>query len=478
MGSTSATNGFGRRDLIRRAAAIGLAAVPASGLLSACASGGSDGEKAEKGTRSAKNPLAVNEKAPLDVVIFDGGFGDQYAKDAEKLYAAAFPGAEIKHKATQEIQPLLQPRFVAGNPPDLIDNSGAKLMDVASLAAKGQLADLNTLLDAPSYDDPSVKVRDTLVPSTIEIGKFGGEEVYTLNYAFTVYGLWHSKKLLEDNDWEYPRTWDAMMSLCAKAKKKGIAGWTYAGKHPYYIPFAFYPFIAKAGGMQVFADIANLEPNAWKHDAVKDAFEAYHELAAKGYVLKGTPGLDHIQSQTEWTKGKALFIPNGSWVENEAKKTTPADFAMTVAPPPSLGSSDAMPFETVWASPGEPFIVPEQARNAAGGMELLRIMLSRKSAQNFAKLVSSLTSVKGAVDGMELPSGLASANAVLNAAGDNVLVPRIDEWYKEFHREQVGGALAELMAGRIRPAEAIARIQKDADALAKDDSVKKYEFTV
>jgi N-acetylglucosamine transport system substrate-binding protein len=31
-----------------------------------------------------------------------------------------------------------------------------------------------------------------------------------------------------------------------------------------------------------------------------------------------------------------------------------------------------------------------------------------------------------------------------------------------------------MMAGRIKPAEAIAKIQKAADATAKDDSIKKY----
>lgn len=96
MGSTSGrTNeGLGRRDVIKRSAALGLIAVPTMSFLSACASSdsGSD-EKVEKGTKSAKNPLGVNETAALEVVIFNGGFGEQYAIDAEKKYNAAFPKA-------------------------------------------------------------------------------------------------------------------------------------------------------------------------------------------------------------------------------------------------------------------------------------------------------------------------------------------------------------------------------------------------
>ncbi|MBP2405692.1 N-acetylglucosamine/diacetylchitobiose ABC transporter substrate-binding protein [Streptomyces syringium] len=474
MGSTSE---FGRRDLIKRAAAIGLIAVPSMSVLSACASGGDSGDsnQVDKGEKSATNPLAINEGAPLDVVIFDGGFGQQYAKDAEAEYGKAFPGSKVSHSATQKIQSTLQPRFNGGTPPDLIDNSGAEQMDMGTLVGKKQLTDLNALLDAPSVDDPKKKVRDTLRPGVVEMGQFDGRETWILYYAYTVYGVWYSKTNLRKLDAQYPETWDEMLAVCEKAKKKGIAGWTYAGKHPYYLPFSLYPFIAKIGGREVLDKIDNLEPNAWKDPAVKSAFEAYYELYKKGYILKGTPGLTHIESQTAWNEGKALFLPNGSWVENESKKTTPKDFQMAVGAPSSLDKSDKMPFGTIWASGGEPFIVPKNAKNPRGGMELLRIMLSKKSSQNFIKQVSSLTSLNGGTEGLSLPPGLASSQEALTKAGQNVVNPRIQDWYVALQKEKIGvAAIGELMAGRATPDEAIAKIQRFADDTAKDASVKKY----
>ncbi|MEU8826552.1 N-acetylglucosamine/diacetylchitobiose ABC transporter substrate-binding protein [Streptomyces sp. NPDC048636] len=476
MGSTP---DVGRRDLVKRSAALGLIAVPSVSVLTACASGGDDdSNKVDKGKKTAKNPLAVNESAGLDVVIFDGGFGQQYAKDAEAEYSKTFPktAGKVKHSATQKIQTTLQPRFNGGTPPDLIDNSGAEQMDFGTLVGKKQLTDLTPLLDAPSVDDPKKKVRDTLRPGVVEMGQFDGKPVWVLYYAYTVYGVWYSKTNLEKLGVEYPETWDDMLAVCAKAKKKGIAGWTYPGKYPYYLPFSLYPFIAKIGGADVLTAIDNLEPNAWKHPAVKAAFEAYYELYRKGYILKGTPGLTHIESQTAWNEGKALFIPNGSWVENEAKKTTPKDFQMTVGAPSSLDSGDKMPFGTLWASGGEPFIVPKTAKNPEGGMELLRIMLGEKSTRNFVKQVSSLTSLNGGTDGLSLPPGLASAQAALEKAGKNVVNPRLQDWYVALQKQEIGvGVLGEMMAGRMTPAEAIKKIQKFADATAKDDAVKKYK---
>ncbi|MFJ5224997.1 N-acetylglucosamine/diacetylchitobiose ABC transporter substrate-binding protein [Streptomyces sp. NPDC088400] len=479
MGFTSAQHneGLGRRDVIKRSAAIGLVTVPTMSFLASCASSDSGTDKkVDKGKTSAKNPLGVNDSAPLDFVVFDGGFGTAYAKDAVTQYEKAYPKAKVKFSSTEKIQSTLQPRFNGGTPPDLIDNNGAEQMDMGVLSGKKQLADLTTLLDAPSYDDPAKKVRDTLRAGVVEMGQFDGTPVWALYYAYTVYGVWYSQTALDRLDAEYPEDWDAMLALCAKAKKKNIAGWTYAGKYPYYIPFSLYPFIGKIGGREVLDAIDNLEPNAWKHPAVKSAFEAYYELFKKGYILRGTPGLDHIQSQTAWTEGKALFIPNGSWVENEAAKTTPKDFQMKVAAPSGLDSSDKLPFGTLWASGGEPFIVPANAKNPDAGMEQLRIMLSEASSKNFTSKVKSLSAFNGGTDGLTLTTALQSGVDALAKAGDNVLNPRLQDWYVALEKEKIGvGVLGELMAGRMTPAEAITKAQAYADETAKDDSIKHYK---
>jgi N-acetylglucosamine transport system substrate-binding protein len=481
MGSTPLTNhhaeAVGRRDLIRRSAALGLLTLPAAGFLSACASSGGDSQnKAAAGKKTAKNPLGVNESAQMEFVLFDGGFGKEYAQDAQKIYQKDFPKAPLKFSATQKIQSTLQPRFNQGNPPDLIDNSGAEQMDMGVLVGKNQLSDLTPLLDAPSYDDPAKKVRDTLRPGIVEMGQFDGAPVWILYYAYTVYGVWYSQKALDDLGEQYPETWDQMLAVCEKAKKKGIAGWTYAGKYPYYIPFSLYPMIGKVGGRDVLDAIDNLEPNAWKHPAVKTCFEAYYELYKKGYILKGTPGLDHIQSQTAWAEGKALFIPNGSWVENESANVIPADFDLAVSAPSGIDSSDKLPFGTIWASGGEPYIVPAKASNAPGGMEQLRIMLSEASSKNFTAKVKSLSAYNGGTTGITLTPGLKSGVAALEKAGQNVVNPRLQDWYVQLEKEKIGVAgLGEMMAGRLTPAEAINKIQGFADEAAKDQSIKHYK---
>lgn len=475
MGSTS----INRRDVMKRAAATSLLAVPAVGALSSCASGGGEENKAEKGKKSKKNPLSVKADAGLSVLIFNGGYGDKYAQFVTDMYDKKYPKADPKQKSTEKIATQIQPKIVRGKPTaDVVNNSGAEQMDPGKLVSNKQIADLSEVLDAPSWDDPNVKVRDTLIPIVEQVGTFGGKEVYQLNIALTVYGNWYSKKLLTEGlESEYPKTWDEMLAVCKKAKAKGIHGWSYPGGHPRYVFFSMWPMIAQRGGPDVITAMDYLEPNAWKHDAVKEVFEAWEELVAKKYVLTGFDGTEaHTEMQTAWTKGgKCLFVPNGSWVENEAKDTTPKDFQMTVGATPSLDSGDKMPFGTLWAPAGEPFIVPEKAANKQGGLEWLRMMYSKEAALNNFKELGALPVVKGAVEGQKLPSGAASAQAAVEAAGENIVNPSFYDWYKALFREDYNNMIAKFMLGQIGTKQAMDIMQKASDRIAKDPDIVKIK---
>ncbi|WKD31971.1 N-acetylglucosamine/diacetylchitobiose ABC transporter substrate-binding protein [Streptomyces xanthophaeus] len=470
MGSTG--EGLGRRDLIKRSAALGLITVPTMSFLSACASGGE--ENSTKGPAKApvtkENPFGVAKGGKLDVVVFKGGFGDDYAKAWEAAFDKKW-GTTSSHLGTQEITAKLQPRFNAGNPPDVVDDSGAQQIKLDVLAKGDQLADLTAVLDSPSLDDPTKKVRDTLVEGAYEQGLQGGKYV-VLKYVYAVFGFWYSGKLFKEKGWAPPKTWDEFLAVCAKAKEAGIGGLAHQGKFPYYINVVIMDLIAKKGGLEAMKAIDNLEPNAFEgNPAALAAVEAVYEVVEKGLLMPGTNGLTHTESQTAWNQYKAAFIPSGSWLENEQLKQTPEDFDMKFLPMPLLADSK-LPFEAIRAGVDEPFIVPEKAANKAAGFEFLRSMLSREWSTIFAQQANSLTVVKDGVDpSVKLRPGTQSAVEALKAAGSNTFSYRYPDWYSEMDTE-IQNASNELMAQRIQPKEWIKRAQAAVDKAAKDPNAK------
>ncbi|MFG2437187.1 N-acetylglucosamine/diacetylchitobiose ABC transporter substrate-binding protein [Streptomyces sp. NPDC048508] len=478
MGSTSAENsspeGVGRRDLIKRSAALGLITVPTMSFLSACASGGGDDTSDDKGAgkTSKDNPFGVKKGGgKLDVVVFKGGYGDDYAKAWEAAFDKKW-GTKSAHTGTQEITGKLQPRFNGGNPPDIVDDSGAQQIKLDVLYKNGNLLDLAAVLDAPSIDDPSKKVRDTLIPGTLDPGLQGGK-VVALNYIYTVWGLWYSGKLFKEKGWDVPKTWDDFLAICKDAKSQGIGGLAHQGKYPYYINVAIMDLIAKKGGLDAMKAIDNLDPKAFVgSDAALAAVEAIYEVVEKGYLMSGTNGLTHTESQTRWNQYKAAFITCGSWLENEQLKQTPTDFDMKFMPMPALPDS-ALPFEAIRAGSGEPFIIPAKAANLPEAKEFMRSMLSKEWSTVFAQKANSLTILKdGVSDGVQLRPGTQSTVEASKAAGDNTFNYLYPNWYSEMD-VSIQNASNELMAKRIQPKEWLKRAQAAVDKAAKDPDAKK-----
>jgi N-acetylglucosamine transport system substrate-binding protein len=464
-----------RRALLRRTAAAGLLATPVAGLLSACVGGGDDDEPAAQatGAKSAENPLGVDPKAPLEIVIFNGGYGEKYATDIhEPLYKKKFPEAEIKHSATQEISSTLQPRFAGGNPPDFVNNSGTNFLDFGALISDGQLQDLTELFDAPSVDDPAKKVRDTLIAGTVESGVYNGKP-YVFNYVFTVYGLWYSQKLFTSRGWTPPTSWSEFTSLLDTIKRAGVIPYAYAGKNaPYYQYLVILTTAAKIGGPDVLKNIDNLADGAWTADPVKQAAEMWAEVGAK-YMDRSHEGLIHTEVQLQQNQDKVAFYPSGSWLENEQAQSTPPGFNYAVIPLPAATASDKVPANGLFATAGEPYFVSAKGKNPRGGMEYIRQMLSMEGAKGFVNLNKSLTGVTGSAEGVQLSPGLASASQALNAAGSDIFSYRFDTWYKELETE-LRTATNALMFGRENADQYVTRMQRKADAIKADSSVTKF----
>src|SRR5690349_18909684 len=193
-------------------------------MLSACVGGGSDDSSSEQatGTKSADNPLGIDPKTGVEIVIFNGGLGTAYATDVDTpLFNKKWPDAKITYSATEQISTTIQPRINAGNPPDMINNSGSNLMDFGAIVKAKQAADLTDLFAAPSWDVAGKTVAETLVPGAIEQGTYDGKP-FAMNYSFTVFGLGYIKKLFDTKGWKIPTTWADFTALCDTIKGAGL----------------------------------------------------------------------------------------------------------------------------------------------------------------------------------------------------------------------------------------------------------------
>jgi N-acetylglucosamine transport system substrate-binding protein len=468
------TTPLGRRDFLR--GSLAAAALAATGSLAACATSGTgtstSSSSAPGGAVSETNPFGVKSPSTVDAVIFKGGYGIDYAEFAGKQVEAKQSGVTVKVTPVTKVAQSLQPRFVAGNPPDVIDNSGAGEIGINTI--RDQLAELNDVIEAKNYEGTVIK--DTLYQGVTEPGTFDGKFI-VLNYALTVYAIWYSASLFDQNGWTVPKTYEEMLSLGAEVKGKGkyLLGW---GKEAatYYQTMAICSAI-KEGGDEVRLALENLKPDCWSLSPVQDVFSGLKKIIDAGYMKPGGSGTVFTAAQAQWSDAEQFVLyPSGGWIENEMKDQTKSGFKMTGAPEPTVTSSSKLPYEALHSTAGEPYIVPSQGKNLAGGKEFLRAMLSRDAAVNFAKTKLASTIVKGTVppDGFG-STALQSQIQMLEAAGSNVFSWNFVLLYGMNTDQLVvwntflggGSSVAELTKG----------LQQITDKVAKDDSIKKVEVT-
>ncbi len=455
-----------RRDFLRGAVATGLA-IPLGVSLASCATGGSSGPVAG-GEKTAKNPFGLAATSTVDAVIFNGGYGIDYAEFAGKAVEKEQSGTTVKVSAQTNIAQTLQPRFVAGNPPDVIDNSGANLIGINTI--RDQLEDLNDVINANNYEGTPIK--DTLYAGVVEPGTFDGKFVQ-LNYVLTVYAMWYSASLFKEKGWDVPKTYSEMLDLGAKAKADGkyLMGW---GKEAatYYQTMAIASAI-KEGGDDVRLALENLKPDCWSMDAVQGVFKGLKAIIDAGYMQPGGAGTQFTAAQAQWSSGdKFILYPSGGWIENEMKKDTKADFQMTGAPEPTVTSGSKMPWEALHSTSGEGYIVPSKSKNPAGGKEFLRAMLSKEAAVNFAKTKFASTIVKDTVpaDGFG-STALVSQVKLLEGAGSNTF-----SWgFVDLYGMNTDGLVVwnTFLQGGSSVKELTSGLQAITDKVANDSSIKK-----
>jgi len=465
---THPTGSIDRRTLFR-----GALAAAALAPLAACGSpSGGGGGGGSYGKRTATNPFGLAEKSSVEAVIFNGGYGYDYVTFAADRVTKEFPGTEITVKPSTKIAQELQPRFAGGNPPDLIDNSGAGIIGFNTIA--DQLETLDDVFDSNNYE--GTKIADTLYPNAEVTGTYGGRFV-AMNYVMTVYALWYSASLFEENGWTPPRTWDEALDLGAKAKAKGKYLFVWGKEAATYYRTLAIDSAAKEGGDEVRLALENLEKNAWSHPAVKGAIEKLGEMVKQGMFVPGGAGTQFTAAQAQWSnKQQCLLYPSGGWIENEMKDTTKPGFEMTGFPELTLSDSPALPYEAIRAAAGEGFIVPSQGKNPAGGKEVLRAMLSQEAATNFSKTRLAPTIVKGTVpaDGFG-SAALKSQTAMLDAAGENVFNFQFYDYYGTGTDELV--LWNSFLSGDLDAAGLIKGVQEIFDKIADDSSVTKLEVS-
>lgn len=340
----------------------------------------------------------ANPDQTLSLALFRGGFGEEYWKTVISAFLEQYPDADINYKIHPSIGELIRPALISGEYPDFLYCSDSNADGVvAGLIENRALTDLTDVFDGNAYRSEET-LRSLFLPGILDnprYSPYNDGRIYLAPLSYGPLGLVYNRTLFEKNGWDIPLTWDEFFELGDKAKARGIALITYPGLYPGYLESLIFPAIANGAGMSELNRLFMLDDEVFDNPDVLASLNAVKRICDDGYLLNGSFEMNHLQSQAAVLLDKALFIPNGIWIQNEMHNYPRTEgFAFGLAAVPVFSGEIAPCVQISY----EQMTIPEGAKNPEFAKEFLRFLYSDESVKIFAERANGVFPLTNALD--------------------------------------------------------------------------------
>lgn len=217
--------------------------------------------------------------------------------------------------------------------------------------------------------------------------------------------------------------------------------------------------VAAEGGPQALLDWKNLEPGFFRSDPFRKVIERYEWVVDNGYLLKGSEGLNHIASQSEWVHGKAAFVPTGTWLEAEMANDFPEGFAEGIRYTPSFFIGEGV--SPVVHPLGGAAMVVFKGDEEDLGIEFLRALYSTDVIKRMTDLTNILSVVPEANAASTKSPAVASAVAWSERA--SVVTWPVGGYAAQDVTQDLGAKLQGLMTGQVSSQELVESLESVAE---------------
>jgi N-acetylglucosamine transport system substrate-binding protein len=367
----------------------------------------------------SSQPQGSKLTGDFEVQYFVGGYGDVWWKQVIAEFQKQNPDLKIKESAGAKINDQMKPRWLQGNPPDFVYIDGAG-SNTRQMVTDDQLMDITDWLKVAKNVD-GTKIADLLIaqPEEYKAGKS-----YAIPLVFGSWGTFYDKALFKSKGWQAPADFESFLALGDKIKAEGnISPYIHTGVYPYYINGGLLdPTIIAMNNYDtsIFKRINSLEQGIWKSEPVMKALGKIVEMRDKGFIDKGSPALNHTDSQSQWLQHKAAFIPTGIWVESEMAKDVPAGFEFGFLP--SIGQDKGGKYV---ANPYTATVgIAKKAKNPEAAKAFIQYIFTEKQSKAWAELSKAPSNIKADLEGTNAPALTKEAAKFYNSP-NTVVAPEI-----------------------------------------------------
>jgi multiple sugar transport system substrate-binding protein len=274
-----------RRNLLR-GAALGVGAVAAGPLLTACGGGG--GKSSGGGSGTGTVTFGSNAAVPQPKGAYETLF-----KAAEKATGVKIKPNWVDHNTFQQnISTYLQ-----GNPDDVFNWFAGERMQF--FAGQGLVSNVDEVWN---------KIGGHYTSAMKAQSKGTDGHYYLVPFDYYPWAVFYSKKLWKAKGYQAPTTWDDYIKLAKKMKKDGIIPIAFTDKDGWPAMGTFDYLNMRINGFQFHIDLMR-KGDSWNTSKVKAVFDHWRELLP--YYSPGALGLTWQEGAQQLLNQKAGMMVIG-----------------------------------------------------------------------------------------------------------------------------------------------------------------------
>ncbi len=319
----------------------------------------------------------------LKVAVLESAYGSEMWERVCDEFEKVSGDINVQLTADKNIEDVIGSKMKSGDYPDVVHlATGRESGLTETMIKEGALTDLSDVLDMKVPGEEK-RVSEKIIPGftdTLATNPYQNGKTYLAPMFYSPCGLFYDANLLREKGWELPTTWDEMWELGDKALAEGIYLFTYptAG----YFDAFIYSLLASSGGTDFYNDVMNYREGVWDTSEAKAVLEIVSRLSQytePTTVANSTPD-NFLKNQQLVLDGKAIFMPNGTWVVEEmadAPRSEGFEWGFTALPAVENDRYSFTFFEQCW--------IPQEASNKEAAREFVAFLYSDKAAEIFAE---------------------------------------------------------------------------------------------
>ncbi|WP_162606006.1 ABC transporter substrate-binding protein [Jiangella aurantiaca] len=401
-------------------------------------------------------PVTADEVAELgDVtlrVLADAG-EESTLTELIPEYEELYPNVtvEVEYRSYDDIVRTEANTLSGGDPPDLAQGAQGYALDGALVEA-GLIRPLDDLAEAYEWFDRYGESTLGEFRWSDDGTRFGTGSIYGISPVVSMVGVYYNKAKLDALGLELPHTFADFEAALATAQA--------AGEQPIMFGNAL-----KSTGLHIFGVVQgqNVDPAVtrdWISGTDGATFDTpenvatattIQEWAQQGYFGEGYNGLAEDDAVARFAAGEGVFLIGGTW-QMAAIQAGGGDFGFFPMPPGESGLHVAS------GSLGMGWHVSTESEVVPAAAAFIGLITSDEWAQKLADL-GRVPVLAQQIDASEplFADAVAGSGTILADGGNTYSF----DWATGTMMASMGGALQELMDGRLTPQEFVTPIQDD-----------------